>query len=79
MDLTNCGSKILTHTHTQTPETSLVAQWPRLRTLNAGGLDSVPGQGTRSHMPQLKNKNKKTPQKNTGGISAGLSVVERIK
>ena len=30
--------------------TSLVAQWLRLRTLNAGGLGSIPGQGTRSHM-----------------------------
>ena len=33
--------------------TSLV-QWLRLRTPNAGGPGSVPGQGTRSHMPQLK-------------------------
>ena len=34
--------------------TSLVAQWLRLRVPNAGGLGSIPGQGTRSHMPQLK-------------------------
>ena len=34
--------------------TSLVDQWLRLRTLNAGGLGSIPGQGTRSHMPQLR-------------------------
>ena len=34
--------------------TSLVVQWLRLRTPNAGGLGSIPGQGTRSHMPQLK-------------------------
>ena len=27
---------------------------PRLCTLNAGGLGSIPGQGTRSHKPQLK-------------------------
>ena len=26
----------------------------RLCTPNAGGLGSIPGQGTRSHMPQLK-------------------------
>ena len=29
--------------------TSLVAQWLRLRAPNAGGLCSIPGQGTRSH------------------------------
>ena len=34
--------------------TSLVVQWLRLRALNAGGPGSIPGQGTRSHMPQLK-------------------------
>ena len=33
---------------------SLVAQWFRLQTPNAGGPGSVPGQGTRSHMLQLK-------------------------
>ena len=33
--------------------TSLVAQWLRLHTPNAGGLGSVPGQGIRSHKPQL--------------------------
>ena len=30
--------------------TSLVVQWVRLRTSNAGGPGSIPGQGTRSHM-----------------------------
>ena len=30
--------------------TSLVVQWIGLRTLNAGGPGSIPGQGTRSHM-----------------------------
>ena len=30
--------------------TSLVAQWIRLRTPNAGSPGSIPGQGTRSHM-----------------------------
>ena len=38
---------------TTTNRTSLVVQWLRLCTLNAGGLGSIPGQGTRSHMPQL--------------------------
>ncbi|TEA40826.1 hypothetical protein DBR06_SOUSAS19710034, partial [Sousa chinensis] len=29
---------------------SLVAQWLGLHTPSAGGLGSIPGQGTRSHM-----------------------------
>ncbi|TEA30390.1 hypothetical protein DBR06_SOUSAS17710012, partial [Sousa chinensis] len=33
---------------------SLVVQWLRLHTPNAGGLGSIPGQGTGSHMPQLR-------------------------
>ena len=36
------------------PGTSLVVQWLRLKAPNAGGLSSIPGQGTRSRMPQLK-------------------------
>ena len=35
-------------------ETSLVVQWLGLHTINAGGPGSIPGQGTRSHMPQLR-------------------------
>ncbi|TEA31633.1 hypothetical protein DBR06_SOUSAS7710076, partial [Sousa chinensis] len=31
---------------------SLVVQWLRLHARNTGGLGSIPGQGTRSHMPQ---------------------------
>ena len=34
--------------------TFLVIQWLRLCTPDARGLGSIPGQGTRSHMPQLK-------------------------
>ena len=34
--------------------TLLVAQWLRLGTPNAGGLGSILGQGTRSHMLQLR-------------------------
>ena len=34
--------------------TSLVVQWLRLCTPNAGGLSSIPGQGSRSHLLQLK-------------------------
>ena len=29
-------------------------QWPRLRAPNAGGPASIPDQGTRSYIPQLK-------------------------
>ena len=36
------------------PGTSLTVQWPRLHTPNAGGLSSIPGQGTRSHVLQLR-------------------------
>ena len=34
--------------------TFLVVQWLRLQAPNAGGLSSVPGQGTRSLMLQLR-------------------------
>ena len=34
--------------------TSLVVQWLRLCAPNAGGPGSIPGQGTRAHMPQLR-------------------------
>ena len=34
--------------------TSLMVQWLRLHAPNAGGLVSIPGQGNRSHMPQLR-------------------------
>ena len=30
--------------------TYIVVQWLKLRASNAGGLGSIPGQGTRSHM-----------------------------
>ena len=31
-----------------------MVQWLRLHAPNAGGLGSIPGQGTRSHMLQLR-------------------------
>ena len=34
--------------------TNLVVQWLRLHARSAGGLGLIPGQGTRSHMPQLR-------------------------
>jgi len=39
---------------TKTGGTSLVVQWLRYRAPKAGGLGSIPDQGTRSLMPQLK-------------------------
>ena len=35
-------------------EISLVVQWLRVRAPSAGGLRSIPGQGTGSHMPQIR-------------------------
>ena len=35
-------------------KTALVAQWLTLYVPNAGSLGLIPGQGTRSHMLQLK-------------------------
>ena len=50
----------------QTWGTSLAVQWLKLRTSTAGGMGSIPGQGTKiSHAArcgQNKNKNK-TPKK----------------
>ena len=44
-------SDINEHTHRGT---SLAIQWLRLCTPNAQGPGSIPRQGTRSHMPQLR-------------------------
>ena len=56
-----CWKIVLSHWKTLTllskiiwPGTSLVAQWLRLHTPNTGDWGSTPGQGTRSHIPQLK-------------------------
>ena len=37
----------------KTTGTSLMVQWLRLYSSNAGGPGSIPGQGTRSHIQQL--------------------------
>ena len=42
------------HIFKSTAGTSLMVQWLRLQAPNAGGLGSIPGQGTRSHMLQRK-------------------------
>ena len=43
--------------------TSLVVQFLWLCAPNAGGPDSIPGQGTRSHTLQLKKKEKRKKKK----------------
>ena len=51
------GSKRVRHnwgTFTLSLSLSLVVQWLRLCTLNAGVLGSIPGQGTRSYILQLR-------------------------
>ena len=41
----------------------LVVQWLRLHTPSVGGLGSIPGQGTTSHMPQLRSCTAKKKKK----------------
>ena len=38
----------------KSPSTSMVIQWLRLRAPDAGNLGLIPGQGARSHVPQLR-------------------------
>ena len=40
--------------HSCSPETSLVVQCLRFHALSTGGPGSIPDQGTRAHMPQLR-------------------------
>ena len=47
--LTDKGQDIL-----KRDETSLVVQWLRLHAPNAEGWSLIPGQGTKSHRPQLR-------------------------
>lgn len=58
-------NKNQTNKQKTTQGTSLVFQWLQLQTPSAGGLGSVPGWGTRSHIPQLRpraGKQNKTTQ-----------------
>ena len=48
-------------------ETSLVAQWLRLQAPNAGGLGSIPGQGTRSHMRAATKSSHATTKEQVSG------------
>ena len=43
--------------------TSLVVRWVRLCTPNAGGPGSIPGRGTRYHVPQLRSRHAATEEK----------------
>ena len=64
--------------------TSLVVQWLRLRAPDAGDPGSKPGQGTSSHMPQLKiqhshtskylKKKKKKERKERGMATPAASI-----
>ena len=49
-----CCGPVLKHLLTDPTGTSLVVQWIRLCTPNTGGPGSIPGQGTRFHVLQLK-------------------------
>ena len=53
---------------------SLVVQWLRLCAPNAGGPGSIPGQGTRSHVLQLK-----IPHSATKTWSSQINILKRKK
>ena len=57
--------------------TSLAIQWLRISSPNAGGPGSIPGQGTRSHMPQLKILRATT--KNEDPVRHNLDLSNQIK
>ena len=64
--------------------TSLVVRWLRLHTPNAGGLGSIPGQGTRSHRPQirvcrLRLKNPHAAVTVKGPVCCDLDLVQRAR
>ena len=51
-----------------------MVQWLRLCAPDAGGLGSIPGWGTRSHMPQLRlyvAKKKKKKSLESRGLNTG--------
>ena len=58
--------------------TSLVVQRLRLRAPNAGGPGSNPGQGTRSHMPQLRPGRAKTKNEHIKSAAAFLTLTSHI-
>ena len=56
------------------PGTPLVVQWLRLHGPKAGGPGLIPGQGTRSHMPQLKKERKRNGARLCRSISCRWNV-----
>ena len=70
-------------------ETSLAVQWLKLCASNAGGPDSIPGQGTRSHMLQLKvlcaviktltpTADKNLKKKEFPGIAGNIDCISKV-
>ena len=53
--------------------TSLAIQWLKLHDPSAGGLDSIPGQGTGSHVPQLTIERAATKNSNNTFLKACMS------
>jgi len=56
-------------------ETSLGVRWLRLHTPNAGGLDFLPGRGTRSHMAHVRMLQLKIPHAPTKNIQHAATGV----
>ena len=48
------GERINVNAKTNRERDFLIVQWLRLHAPNAGDLGSIPAQGSRSYMPQLK-------------------------
>ena len=57
---------------------SLLVQWLNSRAPHAGGLGSTPGQGTRSHMPQLKNPHTTIKMEDHAAIKTQQSLINEL-
>ena len=55
--------------------TSLAVQWLRLHASTAGGAGSIPSQGTRSHMSQLKSSHAATETQHSQGAQCTPSIL----
>ena len=56
-----------------------MAQWLRFRAPQAGGPGSIPGQGTISHMPQLRPTGAKKINKNKYFFKKTTTLLEKQK
>ena len=64
------------HTNEKPQGTSLEVQWLRLHAPNAGGPGSIPGQGTRFHVPQFKRRSHGVGSLSPSpGIEPGVSCI----